>query len=326
MTTQDTLKTKDEILKAFNTLAQIRERLASQISTKAQAAEKAQERALVDQATTYTVESIIKGLADLQLGFGDELEKLADTLQGESDKLVEIQRAIHIEAARLNELRNIRVAAEAIAIQRQENAETLAKFEAEANEKSEDLQDSISNTRSRWEKEQAEHEEACESFNVELAKSRQQEEENFVYDLARKRKIEADKNSDKKRDLQRKLADQEAGKSKDWGKREQVLADNAVKIQELRDKVEAFPAELEQEVSKAKDAAIKSANSNAKVAAELAAKQSEGKIEVFELSIQSLESTITAQDAQLEKLQAQLQEAGLQSQELAVKAIENANK
>lgn len=326
MTTHYVLKGKDEILRDFKGLAQAHEKQAAQIVTRAQEAEKAQDRSLVDQATKYTVESIVNGLASLQLSFAGELEKLAETLQTESSKLEEIQRAITVETARLGELRNIQIAAEAIAILKRENDEELAEFEKEATEQREELTEEITTTRARWEREEEEHVAAAEAYKVELEKSRSQEEADFQYELERKRKIKEDKNVERKRLMERELADTEASKVKDWEEREAKLDEAAAEIQELRDKVEAFPTELEDAVTKSREDAIKKATTEAKIVAELAAKEFEGNVEVFELRISSLEQTITSQTAQIEKLQTQLQEAGQQSQELAVKAIEGASK
>lgn len=326
MASQEVLKSKDEILKSFKLLSQRHEQQAALIATRAQEAEKAREAALVEKATTYTVESIINGLASLQLSFSDELERLAQTLQVESSKLEELQRAITIEEARLGELRNIQVAAEALAIQARENKDELAAFKADATHQHTELETEISDTRAQWQREAEEHQAALVAYEAELKKARAQEEADFQYELERKRKIELDKREDRKRAQEREIADTDAVKAREWAAREQVLADAAAELQALRDKAAAFPAELEAEVNATREDAIKKATAEAKITSELEEKEWQGNFEVFELRIASLEATITSQTAQIEKLQSQLHEAAQQSQQLAVKAIEGASK
>lgn len=324
--TQEAFKSKDDILKAFKALLRAHENQAGQIATKAEEAAKAQEREVVDKAAGYTVESIVKGLADLQLSFSAELDRLSETLESESSKLSELQRAIVVEAARLKDLQNTKVAAEALAILKHENAETMADFEKDAAEKRTDLDENIESTRKSWAEEAEEFTASVAAYDENLTKDRAQAEADYQYDKERKEKIEADQYTEKKRLLERNLAETEAQKEKDWSAREKVLTENAEEIAELRAKVEAFPTELEEAVTKAREGGIRSATNDAKVDAELLEKEIEGNIKVYELRISSLESTITEQNAQIAKLLEQLNTASVQSQDLAVKAIEGASR
>ena len=101
------------------------EKIASKVETKEESAEKAKNKQLLEVASTYTIDSIVKGLADLQLDFGSLTSGLSEKLKAESSKLDELKRAIEIEAAQLQELQQIRVVAQALHILTQEHREKL---------------------------------------------------------------------------------------------------------------------------------------------------------------------------------------------------------
>ena len=110
------LSNKDQILGAFQQLLSERKQVVSKIATKQEAAEREEDKSVVKKASTYTVKSIVKGLADLQLNFGGAVDNLAEKLSVEAPKLEELRRAIRVETQHVEELRNIRVAADALDI------------------------------------------------------------------------------------------------------------------------------------------------------------------------------------------------------------------
>ncbi|PLZ88822.1 hypothetical protein CI594_20065, partial [Fischerella thermalis CCMEE 5196] len=61
---------KQQLLQAFQQILADKKKLESKIATKQEEAEKAKNKQILEVASTYTVDSIIKGLADLQLEFG----------------------------------------------------------------------------------------------------------------------------------------------------------------------------------------------------------------------------------------------------------------
>jgi chaperonin cofactor prefoldin len=93
----------------------------------------------------------------------------------------------------------------------------------------------------------------------------------------------------------------------------------------VKAKVEAYPQELETAVKRAKEEGKGIAHHQAKVKADLAAKDIEGQKRTYELRIQALLDSIQNQDARIESLSQQLADALKQVQDLAVKAIEGAS-
>ena len=120
--------TKQHILEAFQQLFEARKPFPSRMAIREEVAEKARDKRVVETVSTYTVESVVKGLAELQLHFGTDIDGLAARLSTEIRKLEDVRRAIEVETRHFEELRHIKIAAEALNILTQEHQETGPDF------------------------------------------------------------------------------------------------------------------------------------------------------------------------------------------------------
>jgi len=315
-------RSSDQIISRFNTLRKAEERRSGELITRSEEAELSRRREVVGKAADYTVESIVTGLASLQLEFSTELDTISDRLQSESDKLELLQRAITIENDRLDNLRDIRVAAEALALLTREQALERAAFDTSSADQRAALAETQESVRGEWAEEQTSHDADVITFDARRARDRAQAEEAHAYETARQRKRDTDEYANNKLALERELAATAARKEADWADREAHLTANAAKIEALRARVAELPGELEQAVKDARAEAIRETNENANIEAKLKQAEHEGDVKVFELRIETLESTIAKQATQIVSLTEQLQVAANQSQDLAVKAIE----
>ena len=316
---------KEQILATFQQLLAEKKKIESKIATKEEEAEKAKNKQILETASTYTIDSIVKGLADLQLEVGGIVGGLSEKLTGEANKLDELKRGIEIEKDHLQELKEIRIVADALYILNQEHQENLKSVEQEAANQREAVDKDMADKRKLWQREQAEYEIAIREQTEVTTRERQQEQDEHRYKLERTRKIEADEYEEKKRKLERELQEANQEKGNQWAEREKILTENQAKFEENQKKVEAFPAELETEVKKAREEAIKEATNEAKVKADLAEKEWEGTKQGYEMRILSLEATIQRQVEQITDLSTQLQAAMKQAQSLAMRAFESSN-
>lgn len=314
-------KTREEIQKEFNQLLRTHEQRASQISTKAEEAVQVKDRELVDRAAGYTVETIINSLAKLQLGFGSSVEVIAGQLDAESSKLGELRRAIEVESQRLEQLRATVVAAEALAILKQDSQQKLAALAEQSAQARKQLADEQAGLREQWQRESAEAEAAGVEYEAAQAKERQAAEEEHKYERERLAKVEVDDNTQKRTAVDRKLADEEAVKSKDWAAREKALDKRTAEIEQLRTKVAGFAAELEAGSNKARDKAIAAVNREAKFELEMLEKEHDANVKVFELKVQTLEERIARQSTLIVDLNTKLDATIAKSQGLAEQAF-----
>lgn len=315
-------KSRDEVLKSFSPLLQKYGQQAAQPATKAEAAERAKLREVVDRAAQYTSENIIKGLAELQVSFGAAIEALADRLASEASKLDELKKAIAAEAARVEDLRHVRIAAEALEILHQDDKKRLQALEDRFAADVRELEEKIARQQEVWAKEQAEKAAALAEADAVTAKERKADQERYAYEIDKQRRLVADEFAEKLRLLERQLAETQAAKDKNWAEREKVLAAAAAEIEALRGKAAGYAKELEDAGKGAREKVIVKVSSDAKVDAELASRDAATAVEVADLKIRTLEDRIEKQRAQIAELNAQLTAALAQTQGLAQKAIE----
>ncbi|MCH9688985.1 MAG: hypothetical protein K0V04_46560 [Deltaproteobacteria bacterium] len=318
-------QSRDEIQRQFSALMRKHEAHASQISTKAEEAEQRQHAELVERATGYTVESIVNGLAQLQLSFGSAVDEIAGRLESQADTRGELRRAIEVEQSRLERLQDTIVAAEAIAILDQDGRHKLAAWEEQAERARTELVEQMATVRESWAKQEQERNEQAKVLSAETAKAREQAEEAHGYELARQRKVDADERSAKRLELERDLAAQESTRAKDWGAREKVLADEAENIATLRTRVAGFEDELAAAAKAAREKAIGAVHREAKFELEMLDKEHDGNVKVFELKVQTLEERIQRHAALIVDLDTKLDSTIAKSQNLAEQAFVRPN-
>jgi hypothetical protein len=312
---------KAKILQNFQQILAENKKIESKVETKEQEAEKAKNKQLLEVASTYTIDSIVKGLADLQLDFGSVINGLSEKLSAESSKLDELKRGIEIETAQLQQLQQIRVVADALYILTQEHQEKIIALEQSAANQREVIEKDTIQKRKAWEKEQQEFEIQVQETTALTIKEREQETADYRYELERSRKVETDEYVEAKRKSERELQQSTREKDKNWTEREKLLTDNQAEFVKNQTKAAGFEEELKQANTKAKEEAIQEVSREAKVKADLVDKEWEGTKQGYELKVQSLQQTIGRQAEQIAEISVQLQATMKQAQDLAMKAF-----
>jgi hypothetical protein len=317
---------KKQILTAFQQLLSNYQKSVPEISTKREEMQREEEKKIVETASAYTVENIVKGLAELQLDFNNTIDSISQKLLTEVSRREELQKAIQLETKHLQELRDIRIAADALRILNRENQTEIKTFEEEAAQKQHALANEIAGQKRNWHKEQAVFEQAEKERQKLLKREREKSEADYQYALERKQEKEADEYETRKRILERQLAEKGEELEEQFAERERMVAQSQKELDENKSKVESFEKLLVEKSEEAKEKAIEEVLLDAKLKAELYQKDVEANKQAYELKIKSLEDAIEKQARQIEDFSAQLQEALKQAQQLAVKTVESAGK
>jgi hypothetical protein len=312
---------KTEILAELNRILD-RDRPSSKVATKEEEAQLAKNKEIVARAANYTVDTIVKGMADLQLEFGSIVSELSEKLTAEVEKLTEAKQAIEIETQHRTELQKIRVVADALYIITQEHQQSLKAIEQQLTSEQEELVKEQTQVRKNWAQTAKEYAEQQAELATITAKERQKEQDEFQYKVTRDRQLQADTYAETKRNQEQEIQSRDREQQKQWKEREKFLKDNQKLLDENLAKVTAFPAELEEAVKKAREEAIKETSADAKVKADLFEKEWEGAKQGYEMKIQSLERVVERQSEQITAMTEQLQAVMNQAQSLAMRAFE----
>ena len=108
----------------------------------------------------------------------------------------------------------------------------------------------------------------------------------------------------------------------DLAKREEMIVEREEELDALRNKVEAFPTEMEAAVNKVIKETEERIQREANNKEELLRKEFDGERNVFTTRIESLEKTVKEQSEQIANLSQQLEKAYQKVQDIAVKAVE----
>lgn len=316
---------KAKILAEFQQLLCDRNQIESRVITREEEAQQEQNQRILEVASQYTTDQIVRGLTDLQLEFGGTVTSLTERLSSEMTKLDELRQAIAIETQNLQDLRQTRIVADALYILNQEHQERLRLLEERATREREALDSEMTAARKAWQQELDEFNATVAESDDMLSRLRQRQEADYEYETGRSRTIANDEYEEARRQAEREIQAATEAKEKDWAEREAVLAANQAALAEYRQTVDAFPAELEEAIKKAREEGIRDANQDGKVKADLLAKEWEGVKQGYDLQIQALTAKIQQQTEQISEISTQLQAALRQAQELAMRAFESSS-
>ena len=315
-------ETKEQIMTAFGKLIAEYKKAEGKVATRQEEAEKEKNQELLATVSDYTIDNIVNGMASLQLDFGGVVKELSEKLAQESDKLEELKQAITVENDHLIQLQKVRLVADVLHILRQEHQEKLRLLQQQTESQQEIINQEISQTRKIWEKEAEEFTSSVTEQEELLNKQRETKAADYEYEIEKKRKVEMDEYEEAKRKQERELLAANQEKEKVWQEREEKLAEQQQEFTINQEKIATFAAKIKEESNKARGEAIKEAERDAKVKADLLEKEWEASKQGYEFKIQSLEATIQKQTVEISEIISQLQAATNQAQSLAMRAFQ----
>jgi hypothetical protein len=337
--------TKNEIIDAYNELLKEKNQALEKLKASEQelakakaaagkaegaavrpaAAERTVEKVVVKAAAVNSVDGIIATLASIRQGLGAAVSELSAKLAVEASALGDLLGRIKKETAELKSLYGITAEDGLLDRLMTEYEQASRSFAEESERKRKEFELSLLEKRKAWKKEQEDHEAAIAERDEALSKEQERENAEYEYQLKQARRLEADAHAQKKKQLQQELDALVEAKENSWAERERQIQEREKVFNEYKARFEELPARLEKEVKKAESEGVALVNREAKVKADLFAKEIESLKRLHELRTQALEATIKSQEAEINRVAKQLESALRQGQDLAIKAIEGSS-
>ena len=331
--------TKKEMLDIIQILQkEIEEREKNKLNAN-QVREETKKIKTVEKADKTATSNLSSELHSLKISINKELTTLSDKIEAEAEKYENLNQAIKLKQTELEEIYGIEKEAAKLAVILEAQNQTKEDFEKEMAEKRErqeneltakadQLENTIAETKTAWEKEKAED---LETFAEEKSKNEKEqirENEEYEYQLKRTRELEQNKFADEKEQIEREIKQKKdefeqfrQTKSIELDEREKHVAERESIVDELREKVDSFPAQLEKTVNSAVKQSDNLLSDRFSQNEALLLKGFEGEKNVFETRIISLESLVKDQAKQIDKLNTQQEKAYKQVQDIASKAV-----
>ncbi|MFC1610885.1 hypothetical protein ACFL6C_07995 [Myxococcota bacterium] len=326
---------KPELVEAYNDLlARFNARQTEGPPTKVEAETKRKVE-VVKEAHEWTVERVVKSMADLKLGLNSALETVSQQLTAQTERLSQINEAIEIQTDRLRKLHDIEVVADSLAVLIRQQEETEREFDERLAHKQQEAQDvfntarnevvaQIDEAKEKFEIEEADRRQAWEEEQEILLRNRQREADEFDYNIKQQRTRDADEYRAKHEALEKELTEVRAVQERELQEREDGVKIRENELTKLSNEVESFPAKLQQAVAQATETARKDALRDAKVTADMQKQMNEGEANVAKLQIENLKAKVTEQAVRIEQLNKQTADATNKVEKIATHAIEGA--
>jgi len=316
--------TKNELLKAYTELMK---KYQEEKNTDRKAEKKKNEETeIVARAEELAPEAIITGIANLKLSVGKFFDEIEEKLVAESKLLDEVKQAVEIEKRNLNEIHEISVNADSLAVLLRAQEEEKEQFEESMGKEREEFEEEILQKKAAWKKEAEDTELSIRERKVRIEKERKQEEEDFLYNLTKKRKIDEDVYLARKLSLEKELSDKKALFEKEIAERQKEILEHEKEFKELKSKAEAHPKALENAILETEKKVRESIEVSYKHQADLLTREMDGERKLSVQNIASLETKIKEKDELIRQLTQKVNDSGKQVQDIALKAIEGASR
>ncbi len=303
---------KNEILDAYYAaLNQLKEK---QTTAPAEQQKKKEEKSLLEEAEKFSNEMIVKGIANLKFDISQSLEQIEQSLNSKIKYYNDFIIAIRIAEKDLTELYSI--SQEAETLQALIEAQKLEKLESEKSMKLQEVE---------WEQEKMDFTEKFEHEKERKMRERDREEEEYQYNLKLSRQKDIDGYEVEKAILNQELEIQRSDVEKELLEREKMTAEHEQEYQQLKQKVGAFPEELQNAVVSARDETEEMIRRELQFEMQLKQQKMEGETLLFQQEIAALKMKIQEQENFIAELSNQSHEANMQVKEIACKAVEGAS-
>lgn len=311
--------TKQNILKAYKAhLEDINSRASTTVSTTAVAAQKKTANA-VTTAKSVKPQDIETQALELQKGVISQIREVVDGLADRKAKFDELDQAIAAKNSELKEVFGIEQEANALSALLEAQKASKEQAQSEVQTMLDEAREEAAEILDEAKTEAQEIEDAIAEKQRVTAQKHKRDEEEYNYNFART-KVERENE----------LNDQLALKARSLDDREEAVTTRETKMTELEgtvtkltDELATTKASIDDQIKAAKDAATKSAEKSAAIAANIAKSKHESELQIKDHQINSLEATVSQMRTDIARLQGDLDKANSKVQEVAMQALQS---
>ena len=265
---------------------------------------------------------VVQSIGELKSSIGRLLGDLSDRLEEQVARYTQVQRAILAKDQELKDIYEIQRSASTLTALIDAHAREREKMEQEVTAAKEQLEREVAQTRESWEQAKKQREVEIKERDALEQKRREREKEEYQYGFSRQQQQAKDQFADQMAKAQKEWDERRAKLEADLAQRQQTIKSQEQEVHELRQKVDAFPKELDAIISKTSKETTARLQQESTAREQLLKQEFEGQKNVQSTRITSLEQQVAEQAERLTKLLGQAEKAYAQVQEIAVRAIE----
>lgn len=271
--------------------------------TKRKQIEQTEAKAVLDSVKDINLQTVVNEVSNLQITVQKTLADLCATVTNKVQQVEQLDTAIELKDARLQELYNI-----------EKEAISLDEMRAQKEEE-----------RLAWEKARQENNARVIEEAAALQKQRQREQEQYTYEFEQRKKrsqeeFDAEVNRNKRNEQIR-----HETLEKGWLERENALKAKEGEFTRLANEVASFPGKLNDAVKAAESKVTRELSGAYDHQIALLKKDAESAKALADMRVVALNEQITGLQSQIEELHAQLLAARQDAKEVASEALKSAS-
>jgi hypothetical protein len=290
-----------------------------------QASEQKRQETVSNVTSTYTVEAFLAEGSKKRLDLNDQVASIVQRLQGETGTLENTQLAVNVLQNQLEEVRNVRLAADAMELVKQEHIQRMATMEEEARVAYEADEKEHATWRQKWAEEDTTLAGARALQRRRIQEHRERTEANYNYVLNRRRAQAEDERKAERAKTERLLLDEDERLRPLFADREAALTKLEAAAEKDREAIAQLTERLQTEPASARESAIKRVSNEAKSEAEALASEHEMALVTKDREIETLNKHLARQAEDVKHLEERIEKATEHNQRLALQAM-NAKK
>ena len=276
----------------------------------------------VAAAEELSSRGVVQSIGELKSSIGRLLGELSDRLEEQVSRYTQVQRAIMVKDQELKDIYEIQRSASTLTALIDAHERQREKMEHEVTAAKEQLEREVAQTRESWEQAKKQREVEIRERDAVEQKRREREKEEYQYGFSRQQQQAKDQFADQMAKAQKEWDERRTKLEADLAQRQQTIKSQEQEVNELRQKVEAFPKELDSHTGKIIKETTVRLQQESTAREQLLKQEFEGQKNVQSTRITSLEQQVAEQAERLTKLLGQAEKAYAQVQEIAVRAIE----
>jgi chromosome segregation ATPase len=336
--------TKKELLEAYEQAKEVLSKQAKALLKAEEARARAQAEAARASADIQVQEDPVRRLHDLRTDVGKKLSELAESLEAEVATYAQMKKAAAEKQSELNQLYEIEGAAGDLAALLEAQRARREQFDAEMAFRKDELESAMAgrkaeleaeivSTKRAWEEERARRKTQEAEEAERTAKARQREQDEYDYGLKREREQRRNALEDELATLEREIISkreaflvERSAKEAELQRREAAVTAGEEELKQLREKVDAFPAELAEAVEAAVEDTTKRLGAEFRSHKALLEAQFAGERNVLTSRIEALEARVESQKDHIAALEDKLEKAYGKVQDIANRAVDSARR
>lgn len=312
---------REETLRRFDPLRRKLHNYKPVKLTTAELADSSKKESTVKRISNLSIEDVVGASSKLRLTLKETVDNLVGQIDGERLNLEEVKTVKAQLAEKLENARNIRIAADAFEVVKQTGEEKLAALEEEFALRNADAEAERVNTKQAWERAARTQEHHASVEDAARIQANKASEEAYVYQLTRNRQQTIDTYANQRNALERQLAEQADQSEQAFAFREQALEYELEDIKKLSSKIQTLEEKLKTQPDVTRSAAISRVHKAAEQAAKLRAVQQEASKATTAAEIEKIIQQNAKQSKIITDLESKITEASAQNKELATAAM-----